>query len=170
LQLRHGVLLSSPTNNVFKRDLSVSYLRVGDLAARRLCGTKIALRCYKLGVELRDQLWKNDQSDEQACRDLAVALNRYGCMLQESGEIIEAKRIFVRSASLSKSTVDRLPSDKRAQRDLSVALLNIARVSGGVEAQAALAQLKFCASNGFLDPGDDALLVEARQLLSPGEA
>ncbi len=77
LAIREALAKADPNNAQAKRDLSVSYNKLGDVHLQ-LGATDKALQSYQKGLELSEALAKADPNDAQAKRDLSVSYNKLG--------------------------------------------------------------------------------------------
>ena len=77
MEIFEALASADPNDTQARRDLSVSYNKLGDvhLQARR---TDKALQAYQKCLELREALAKADPNDAQARRDLSVSYNKLG--------------------------------------------------------------------------------------------
>ena len=81
LAIRERLAKSDPSNAGWQRDLSVSYINVGDVqkAQGDLAG---ALKSYRDNLAIAERLAKSDPTNAGWQRDLALSYGRIGDMLR----------------------------------------------------------------------------------------
>ena len=110
---------SDPADSQARRDLSVYYNKLGDLA--QLAGdSSKALDYYQkdLGVSLA--LAESDSNDSQARRDLSISYDRLGNVSLKAGEMTKALDYYQKGLGVREKLASADPNDVQARRDLSL--------------------------------------------------
>jgi tetratricopeptide (TPR) repeat protein/tRNA A-37 threonylcarbamoyl transferase component Bud32 len=110
---------AEPDNVVARRDLSVSYLKLGEIQAR-LGDTEAALKSYERYHEVITSLADADPESRGLQRDVSIALNRLGDAYMTMGNTEAALKRYQRSYEITRKLSADSPHDPQAQRDLSV--------------------------------------------------
>jgi tetratricopeptide (TPR) repeat protein len=100
-----------------RRDLSVSYNRLGDVALR-LKRTDEALGHFEKALSIREKLAAREPSNAQARRDLSVSYERLGDVALKRDRAEEALRWYRKALAVTQALAD--AEDAQAARDLSV--------------------------------------------------
>jgi serine/threonine protein kinase/tetratricopeptide (TPR) repeat protein len=125
---------ADPTDARASRDLSLSYVRLGDVQRQSGQLTE-ALRSYEKGLEISQKLAAADPTNAQAPRDLCVSYNKLGDIQRQSGQLTEALRSYEKELEISQKLAAADPTNARAQCDLCVShgmLGDVQRQSGQV--------------------------------------
>jgi tetratricopeptide (TPR) repeat protein len=116
-----------PDNAEWQRDLSVSYIKLGDVLVFQGDLTA-ALKSYRGSLAIRDRLAKADPNNAGWQRDLAVSYEKVGDVLRAQGNLPDALKSYRDDLAI----VDRLakadPDDAQWQRDLIVASEKMSKV------------------------------------------
>jgi serine/threonine protein kinase len=110
---------ADPNDAQAKRDLSVSYNRLGDVHLQ-LGATDKALESYRKDLELSEALAKADPNDAQAKRDLSISYDRLGNVHLQLGATDKALESYRKGLELREALAKGDPNDAQAKRDLSI--------------------------------------------------
>jgi serine/threonine-protein kinase len=119
MEIFQALAQADPHDAQAKRDLSVTYDKLGDVHLR-LGATDQALRAYQKGLELREALAKADPRDAQARRDLSISYDRLGNVHLQLGATDQALRAYQKGLELREALAKADPHDAQAKRDLSI--------------------------------------------------
>ena len=110
---------ADPSNARWKRDLSVSHDKIGDvLRAQGDLGG--ALQAYRASLAVREHLAAVDPANAGAQRDLSVSHTRIGDVLLAQGDLVGALQAYRLSLGLVERLAATDPANAGWQRDLSV--------------------------------------------------
>ena len=121
LDLREALLAERPDDLELCKELTTSYMHVGDILVRR-GDVNGALGAYNKALELRQQL---AEADPVYRRQVAIGLNNVGSALVSVGQLTRAKEFFDRSLAMRRRLVMEDPDNTLKQRDVSVQLLDL---------------------------------------------
>jgi tetratricopeptide (TPR) repeat protein len=110
-----------------KRDLSVSYNRIGDVLVAQ-GNLAEALKNYGDGLAIVDRLAEADAGNAGWQHDLAVSYDKIGNVLVAQGSLAEALQSFRASHDISERLAKADPDDTGWQRDMSVSYTKIGDV------------------------------------------
>jgi tetratricopeptide (TPR) repeat protein len=110
---------ADPNNAQAKRDLAVSYERLGDVHLR-LGATDKALEMHQKDLDLSVALAQADPNNVQAKRDLAVSYNKLGDVQLRLGATDEALEMYQKGLDVRVPLAKADSNNAQAQRDLSV--------------------------------------------------
>ncbi|MEU5871924.1 tetratricopeptide repeat protein [Glycomyces sp. NPDC047369] len=122
----------NPQARHHRRNLAVSYNRLGDLA-RAAGDTPTAERYYQDALTIDNVLAAAMPDNVQAQRDLSVSYNRLGDLARATGDTPAAERYYQDTLTIHKALAAAMPDNVQAQRDLSVSynrLGDLARAAG----------------------------------------
>ena len=102
-----------------QRDLSVSYIKVGDVQVAQ-GDLAAALKSYRNSLAIRDRLAKADPGNADGQRDLSVAYERVGDVQVAQGDVAGALKSYRDSLAIFEPLAKSDPSNAGWQRDLSV--------------------------------------------------
>jgi tetratricopeptide (TPR) repeat protein len=128
LELSVALAQADPNNAEAKRDLSVSYNKLGDVQLR-LGATDKALELYQKGLEVRVAVAQADPNNAQAQSDLAYSYRKLGEAYQNARDLGQARTHFERALDVDTKRTLRLPRDARARRTLAVDCESLAMLS-----------------------------------------
>lgn len=118
LDLRMALVAGGGGELELQKELSTSYMHVGDMLGRR-GQIGAALDAYRSSLELRRQL---AQADPKYRRVLHIGLNNVGVALVAVGQLGEAKQLFDRSLAKRRELLREAPGDELKRRDVAVQL------------------------------------------------
>lgn len=119
LELSEKLSADDPSNQVRQRDLSVSYIKMGDL--QNADGKRAeALKSYKNGLEIRKRLAALDVANGKWQRDLWVSLNRVGDLQSVEGKLYEALKSYQEGLDIAKNLTQLDTANLESQRALSI--------------------------------------------------
>lgn len=119
LELSEKLSSDDPSNNDRQRDLSVSYVKTGDL--QNADGKRAdALKSYKNGMEIRQRLAALDPANARWQLDLWLSLNRVGDLQSVEGKFIEALETHQEGLDIAKKLTQLDASNLESQRALSI--------------------------------------------------
>lgn len=125
--LLEQVVKAEPDNLNLRRDLAVSYNRVGDMHVKS-GDNAAALKAYQESLAIRKRLAELDPKHTEWQRGLSVSYERVGDMHLKSGDNAAALKAYQESLAIRKKLAELDPSHTEWQRDLSVSYNKI----GGV--------------------------------------
>jgi serine/threonine protein kinase/Flp pilus assembly protein TadD len=124
LEISQKLAATDPGDAWGQRDLSVSYVKLGDV--QRQCGqTTEALGSYEKALEITQKLTAADPSDALAQRGQSISHDRLGDVQHQCGKVIEALGSYQKALEIRQKLAGADPSDAQAQRDLSVSYNNL---------------------------------------------
>ncbi len=109
---------ADPSRADFQRDLSVSYLKLGDVQASQ-GNLQEALSLLTQGVEIAQRLAEAEPSRADFQRDLGVAYEKLGDVEVSLGNTQEARELFTKSLQIAKRLAEAEPNRADFQRDLA---------------------------------------------------
>ncbi len=112
---------SNPDSEQLQRDLSVSLMKLGDLANARGESQEAKSR-YEQSLGIRKLLAESNPDSEQLQRDLSVSYNKLGDLANARGESQEAKSRYEQSLGIAQLLAESNPDSEQLQRDLSISL------------------------------------------------
>jgi tetratricopeptide (TPR) repeat protein len=123
LQLMHQQVearaAADPGNADWRRDLSVSHERLGNVAVA--AGDLATARThYQASLDIREQLAAADPSNTDWQRDLSVSRNKLGDMAVAAGDLATAATNYQASLDIAERLAAADPSNTEWQRDVSV--------------------------------------------------
>ena len=125
---------SEPSNVGWRRDLSVSQERIGDvLLAQGNLGE--ALTAYRQSLAVTERLAQSDPSNVGCQWDLSVRFDRIGNVLRAQGNLGEALTAYRKTQTILERLAQSDPSNAGCQRDLSVShskIGNVLRAQGNL--------------------------------------
>ncbi len=110
---------AAPDSAEFARDLSMSYLKLGDLQFK-LGKPPEALRYYQQSLSIAEELRKRAPDSAEFARDLSVSYSRLGDLQLKLGKPPEALRYYQQDISIAEELRKRSPDSAEFARDLSV--------------------------------------------------
>jgi serine/threonine protein kinase/Flp pilus assembly protein TadD len=117
---------ADPSNAEAKRDLSSSYVRLGDVQLE-LGSTNNALESYQKFLELSEALVQADPNDTEAKRDLSISYDRFGDAQLRLGATKNAFEHYEKSLKLREKLATADPIDDQAKRELSLSYNNLGK-------------------------------------------
>jgi len=108
-----------PGDTVYRRELSVAHIEVGDVLAAR-GRLEEALASYRASLAIRAQLAAAEPGHALWQRDLSVAHERIGDVLWDQGKLAEALASYRLSLAIRERLSAADPADAGRQHDLSV--------------------------------------------------
>ena len=117
-----------PGNARWRRDLSVSYERLGDVA---MAQGKLdeAVRAYGDSLALRTKLAVGHPGSTEWQHDLSMSYNKLGDVAMAQGRLDEAVRAYTDGLAIATKLAAGDPGDTEWQRDLSVSYSNLGNVA-----------------------------------------
>ena len=108
-----------PGNTDWQRDLTVAYIKLGDVAVGQ---GKLgeAAQGYRDSLAIRKTLAASDPGNTDRQRDLSVSYNRLGDVAVRQGQLEDATQGYRDSLGIAKQLAASDPSNTQWQRDLSV--------------------------------------------------
>jgi tetratricopeptide (TPR) repeat protein len=122
-----GLLQSDPTNAQWRRDLSVSYNRVGEAVARAGQPEK-ALDVFRRSLAI-GQDRDSTKSDTARQRDLAVSHERIGDMLFSLRQPEEAEAEYQAAFDIRRKLADAEPGNRQLQGELAVSYDRLGQIA-----------------------------------------
>ncbi len=119
MEIFQALAQTDPNSSQAKRDLSISYNRLGDVHLK-LGATDKALQAYQKGLGLSEALAQADPNDAQAKRDLSISYNKLGNVHLQLGATDKALQAYQKDLEVSEALAQADPNDAQAKRDLSV--------------------------------------------------
>ncbi|MDX2103496.1 MAG: toll/interleukin-1 receptor domain-containing protein [Alphaproteobacteria bacterium] len=118
---------ANPTDRQAARDLSASWIKLGDCHRRRGAegDSLAAFEAYQHSLEITQRLEKENPTDGQAARDLSVSLTGLGDLNQPrapDGDRAAILAAYQESLEIRRQLAAANPSDGQAARDLLVVL------------------------------------------------
>jgi tetratricopeptide (TPR) repeat protein len=147
---------ANPTDVQLRRDLSISYNKLGDLA-RAAGDAGQAERLYRQSLELREVLARANPTDVQLRRDLSVSYNKLGDLARAAGDAGQAERLYRQSLPITRLLHQRVPESAGYAEDLAITLSRLASFgspSGPLKAEAARALAPFAESGRLSVTGE----------------
>jgi tetratricopeptide (TPR) repeat protein len=118
LDLGEALARDDPNNTQAKRDLSVSYNKLGDVHLQ-LGATDKALQAYQKGLDLREALARDDPNNAQAQADLSYSYFKVARTHEQARDLVHARNNDERSLAVDQKLSDRLPRSAGARRDVA---------------------------------------------------
>lgn len=124
-ELRQALHERNPESTEATRDLSESYIVLGDLYQNRseTGDEETALSCFQKAHELSQTLYERNPDSPEAMRELSISYNRLGDFHQNRGEPCDGKTTlayFQRSQELNQALYERNPDSTEAARELLI--------------------------------------------------
>jgi serine/threonine protein kinase len=119
MEICQALAKADPNDAQAKRDLSVSYHKLGDVHLR-LGATDQALQSYQARLKLSEELAKAEPNDVQAKRGLSVSHNRLGEVHLRLGATDQALQSYQELLKLSEELAKADPNDAQTKRDLTI--------------------------------------------------
>jgi serine/threonine-protein kinase len=119
MEIFQALAQADPNDAQAKRDLSISYNKLGDVHLQ-LGATDRALQSYQKGLELSEALAQAVPRDAQAQRVVSISYQRLGDVHLRLGATDQALRAYQKGLELSQALAEANPHDAQAQRDLAV--------------------------------------------------
>jgi tetratricopeptide (TPR) repeat protein len=110
---------TEPSNATWRRDLSVSQERIGDVLAAQ-GRLDDALSAYRAGLAIRERLAAADPRNATWQRDLSVSQIKVGEVLSAQGRLDDALSAYRAGLAIAERLAAADPSNATWQRDLSV--------------------------------------------------
>jgi len=135
---------SDPANAGWQRDLSVSLIKLGDLAMAQ-GNLPEAARLFGESLRIRQRLAESDSANAAWQRDLSVSLIKLGELATAQGNLPEARRQFGEALRIAQRLAESDPANAEWQRDLAVShfkLYELAAKQGDAARQQA--ELRAC--------------------------
>lgn len=124
MQIAAELRLAAEPSADAKRDLSVSYSRIGDESARN-SDWQGALQAHEASLAIIQELVVQDPMNLDLKSDLSATLNRVGHLRAENNDGLSALEAFLDSHAIARYLVSQDPSNVNWQRNLSVSLNRI---------------------------------------------
>jgi tetratricopeptide (TPR) repeat protein len=118
-RLLAGLGAERPDDMTYRRDLSISYNKVGDVLLAQGNLTD-ALKSYRDDLAVREQLAKADPTNAGRQRDLSMSYNKVGDVLAAQGNLADALKSYRGDLAVRKQLAKADPTSAGWQRDLSV--------------------------------------------------
>lgn len=159
-QKRENELKRSPDSDAAKRDLSISYEKIGDILAKQGQPGNIvaALDHYNREREILEELLKASPDSAQAARDVSVSLEKLGDLLVlrgQPGDADTALKHYTRYLEIGEKLLQANPDSAQVARDMWVScwkLAQFAEATGKGDAKA-LWQRAYDIVNGMAQKG-----------------
>jgi serine/threonine protein kinase/tetratricopeptide (TPR) repeat protein len=119
LAIRQKLVASDPASVENRRDLTISYLRIGDIAWGK-GDTEVALEAYRNAIAIGEALLSADQLDAQSSRNLWNGYRNYAYALAQAGDFDAALVSFNKGREIIEKLAATNPNDPQVQRDMSV--------------------------------------------------
>jgi len=110
---------SDRSNTGWQRDLSVSYIKIGDVLVRQRKFDE-ALKCYRESLAILERLGTSDRSSTGWQRDLSVSYERIGEVREAQGKLDEALKGYQDTLTIRERLAAYDLSNAGWQYDLSV--------------------------------------------------
>ena len=121
------LLVADPGNAGWRRNLSVSYGKIGDVLAAQ-GNLPEALKSFRDSLAIADRLAKSNPANAGWQRDLSASYQRIGNVLVEQGNLPQAMKSFRDSLAIADRLAKSDPGNAGWQRDLSVSYSMIGQV------------------------------------------
>ncbi|MGA9772485.1 MAG: protein kinase [Blastocatellia bacterium] len=118
LDIREKLVADEPANTENRRDLTISYLRIGDVAWGK-GDTELALEAYRKAIAIGEELYGADQLDAQTSRNLWVGYRNYAYALAQAGDFAGALESFNKGRPVVEKLFTSNPANPQAQEDMS---------------------------------------------------
>lgn len=118
LDLSERLASSNPHDIQALRDLSISLVKLGDIAVH----LSTARDMFQRSLDVSEQLASADPNSDRAKRDLSVSLDKLGDIEIQAGNISAARALFQRSLDICEQLASTDPHSTQAQRDIAVSL------------------------------------------------
>ncbi len=112
---------ADPKNAGAQRDLSVSFIKLGDVTLQQ-GQTQESLDFYRKSLDVRQKLADADPKNAGAQRDLFASFNNLGEVTLQLGQTLEARAFYRKSLDMAQKLADADPNNAQAQRDLSLSI------------------------------------------------
>jgi len=119
LAILEKLAVYDPGNSVWQRDLSISYVGLGDVAVAQGKLAEAA-REFGDGLAIAKKLAAGDPSNSEWQRDLSISYNRLGDVAVAQGKLEEAARSFGDGLAIARKLAAGDPSNSQWQCDLSI--------------------------------------------------
>ena len=116
---------AEPGNTMYRRDLSVSFNKLADLAVAAGEGDR-ARGLFEQSLAIRQELADAEPGNTMYRRDLSVSLERLADLAVAAGEGDRARGLFEQSLAIAQELADAEPGNTMYRRDLSVSLERLA--------------------------------------------
>ncbi len=158
LALAEELARLDPGNAGYRRDVSVSHVRLGDLA-RDAGDAAEAARRYQQALAVREELARLDPGNAGYRRDVSVSHNKLGDLARDAGDAAEAARRYQQSLAVAEELARLDPGNAGYRRDVSVShnkLGDLARDAGDAAEAARRYQQALAVAEELarLDPGN----------------
>jgi tetratricopeptide (TPR) repeat protein len=163
---------SDPGNAGWRRDLSVSYERIGDILKAQGDGAG-ALKSYRDSLAIREKLSASDPGNARWRRDLSLSYIKVGDILVAQGDRDGALKAYRDSLAIMEALSASDPGNAQWRRDVAVSYWSMAEVeprNAREHVLKARAILKQLSDSGRLDPVDAKWLDEVDQRLKALDA
>ncbi len=112
---------AEPANTGYQRDVSVSYIKLADLAVARGEGAR-AEELYTKGLAIAEALGRAEPANTGYQRDVSVSYERLAEIARTRGEPTQAAELYRTAVSRRKAVVTREPGRVDLAEELAVAL------------------------------------------------
>ena len=123
LQRQHSVLEelvgAYPENTGWKRDLSISWSKVGDIEKAR-GNLSQAQDAYEKAQTIRLELTEKDPTNTKWQRDLGVSWSQFGDIEKARGNLSQARVAYEKALAIRLELTEKDPTNTKWQRDLGV--------------------------------------------------
>jgi tetratricopeptide (TPR) repeat protein len=114
-------------DRIYRHELSVAYDEIGDVLLAQGKLTE-ALRAYRDGLAVREQLANADPTKAAGQRDLSVSYNKVGDLQMAEGNMGEALKSYNEELAIGAQLAKADPTNTAWQRDLSVSFDRIGKL------------------------------------------
>jgi tetratricopeptide (TPR) repeat protein len=165
--LRERLAAAEPQRADYQRDLSVSYIKVGDLY-RALGQGEQAREAYLQALAIHERLAAAEPQRADYQRDLSVSYERMGDLYRALGQGEQAREAYLKDLAIAERLAAAEPERADYQRDLVASLHRVGAAEdppATEHLQRALSILEALQHSGRLAPVDEPMVAALRQLL-----
>ncbi|MFL6213683.1 MAG: protein kinase domain-containing protein [Blastocatellia bacterium] len=129
LMIREKLAKKNPTNVEDRRNLAISYMRIGDINWRT-GDTEPALEAYQQGIRLGEALLENDQLDLPTSRELWRGYRNLAFTQATAGDLPAGLESLGKGQALGERLLAAHPEDPEVRHDMSATLTLLGRAQG----------------------------------------
>jgi serine/threonine protein kinase len=126
-EILEAAVSANPASMPVRRDLSVSYMKLGDMALQA-GDAAAALASYRKVLGASETLSKADPTNFEARRALALAHHKVGNGLSATGDVTGSLEHHRSALTLREAVLKERPADVRAGREVSISYGRISRL------------------------------------------
>jgi tetratricopeptide (TPR) repeat protein len=164
---RERLVRAEPDRADYQRDLSVSCVRMGDLA-RALGQREEARQAFARALAIRERLAQAEPARTDYQHDLSNSYDRMGRLFRDLGQDEGARQAFAKSVAISERLAQAEPGRADYQRHFIVSLVTMSEVDlirGGEHLSRAFDVARDLRDRGLLAPVDARMVDDLAQRL-----